>query len=288
MNDTGQTDALAAEYVLGTLDAGELAQAQALLAADEAFAAKVKRWEHRLGELHLMVEPLEPDPAIWERIKAKTPLVLQAPSAQGLEPPAEPAPTETAPVETPRPQVEPTPAVQVEPLPQEPAAASAEAAGPPPATEVDAIAAAPGISVPATGASAPAEAPAAGAQAPPTEGAAEGSASVVGAVAPTTPATAQGASAPAAAKPARRAEPAAPPDVFRLLRRRLRRWRLLALLLLLLLLAAGGVVAAWKLAPDQVPGPLQPVPLLQRLGIPLPAVAPPPRPPAPPESQFDE
>ena len=73
MNDTSQTDALAAEYVLGTLDANERAVAQALMAADEQFVVKVKWWERRLGELHLMVEPVEPEVGIWERIKSKMP-----------------------------------------------------------------------------------------------------------------------------------------------------------------------------------------------------------------------
>ena len=48
------TDALAAEYVLGTLDAEERNGAQALLAADPDFAGKVKLWERRLGELASM------------------------------------------------------------------------------------------------------------------------------------------------------------------------------------------------------------------------------------------
>ena len=73
MSDVDQTDALAAEYVLGTLDSDEREQARALLGADAAFAAKVVHWERRLGELHLMVEPVEPDAGIWARIKSKMP-----------------------------------------------------------------------------------------------------------------------------------------------------------------------------------------------------------------------
>jgi hypothetical protein len=78
------TDALAAEYVLGTLDAEERNGAQTLLTSDAEFAAKVKLWERRLGELHLMVEPVEPEPDIWQRIKAKIPPV---PSAEESKPP---------------------------------------------------------------------------------------------------------------------------------------------------------------------------------------------------------
>lgn len=73
MSEVDHTDALAAEYVLGTLDSDEREQARALLGSDAAFAAKVARWERRLGELHLMVEPVEPDAGIWARIKSKMP-----------------------------------------------------------------------------------------------------------------------------------------------------------------------------------------------------------------------
>src|SRR5437764_15227838 len=60
--------ALAAEYVIGTLDPDERARANALLDVDEGFRALVRAWERRLGELHLMVEPVEPDGRIWDRI----------------------------------------------------------------------------------------------------------------------------------------------------------------------------------------------------------------------------
>ena len=73
MSEVDHTDALAAEYVLGTLDSDEREQARALLGSDAAFAAKVAHWERRLGELHLMVEPVEPDAGIWARIKSKMP-----------------------------------------------------------------------------------------------------------------------------------------------------------------------------------------------------------------------
>ena len=69
----GDKDALAAEYVLGTLDFEERSAAQNLRAQDAEFAAKVRFWERRLGELHLMVEPVEPEPEIWQRISAKLP-----------------------------------------------------------------------------------------------------------------------------------------------------------------------------------------------------------------------
>jgi anti-sigma-K factor RskA len=67
--DDDDRDALAAEYVLGTLSADEREQAEALLARDAGFAETVKLWEHRLGELNVMVEAVEPAPDLWERIK---------------------------------------------------------------------------------------------------------------------------------------------------------------------------------------------------------------------------
>src|SRR5262245_2358987 len=90
MSELDYTDALAAEYVLGTLDFEERMQARTLLDADEAFAAKVELWEHRFGELHLMVEPVEPEAAIWARIKVKVPEARQKmqPPAPEVSPPA--------------------------------------------------------------------------------------------------------------------------------------------------------------------------------------------------------
>jgi anti-sigma-K factor RskA len=90
MSELDYTDALAAEYVLGTLDFEERMQARTLLDADEAFAAKVQLWERRFGELHLMVEPVEPEAAIWARIKAKAPEARQKmqPPAPEVPPPA--------------------------------------------------------------------------------------------------------------------------------------------------------------------------------------------------------
>ena len=62
-------DALAAEYVLGTLSADERDQAEALLVIDPGFAEIVRVWERRLGELNVMVEAVEPPPDVWDKIK---------------------------------------------------------------------------------------------------------------------------------------------------------------------------------------------------------------------------
>jgi anti-sigma-K factor RskA len=71
-------DGLASEYVLGTLDADERAQAEALMTVDPAFAETVRRWERRLGELNALVAPVEPPAAVWEGIKAKLPDTSQS------------------------------------------------------------------------------------------------------------------------------------------------------------------------------------------------------------------
>jgi hypothetical protein len=112
---------------------------------------------------------------------------------------------------------------------------------------------------------------------------------------------------PASPAPAASAIPAAPPPVappspmvaIRPTERRPQplpapksRWlaRTIATLATLILLAIAGLVAAWRFAPERVPQPLQPVELLRAAGIPVPVkvVGPPPRKPAPPESQYDE
>lgn len=80
-----ELNALAAEYVLGTLDYEERKGAGALLEVDHAFRGVVRIWERRLGDLHLMVEPVEPDPKMWERIKSKVPAVPQITPVELLE-----------------------------------------------------------------------------------------------------------------------------------------------------------------------------------------------------------
>ena len=70
MNMDGDRDGFAAEYALGTLDAEERAQADALMLIDPDFAASVRGWERRLGDLTTMVAPVEPPVPLWERIKA--------------------------------------------------------------------------------------------------------------------------------------------------------------------------------------------------------------------------
>jgi anti-sigma-K factor RskA len=87
---------LAAEYALGTLDAEERAQVEAMMAVDKEFEALVHAWEFRLGVLNQMVGSVEPPPGIWDRIRTavglsgeqQAPLVLPEPPPLVLsEPP---------------------------------------------------------------------------------------------------------------------------------------------------------------------------------------------------------
>lgn len=71
-------EALAAEYVLGTLDADERARVELMLETDPPFATLVHAWEKKLGELHHTIEPVEPPAHVWRRIVER----LDGPPAQ--------------------------------------------------------------------------------------------------------------------------------------------------------------------------------------------------------------
>ncbi len=98
-------DALAAEYVLGTLSADERDQAEALLAIDPGFAEIVRVWERRLGELNVMVEAVEPPAGrldkIQRRDRSRRPERRRPPRKPPCPPFEEPAPPTTpdAPIE---------------------------------------------------------------------------------------------------------------------------------------------------------------------------------------------
>jgi anti-sigma-K factor RskA len=63
-------EALAAEYVLGTLSAAELAQAERDIAADPGFAQLVGEWERRLAPLALALEPVMPPAPVKAKVLA--------------------------------------------------------------------------------------------------------------------------------------------------------------------------------------------------------------------------
>jgi hypothetical protein len=131
--------ALAAEYVLGTLEADERTRANVLLDVDHGFRGLVRVWERRFGELHLMVEPVDPDARIWQRIKGKlaepaaSPSLVRVESAPAVrpapavvpEPPRavspEPEPTpeakaDSTPEPKPEPEIKPEPDIKAEPV----------------------------------------------------------------------------------------------------------------------------------------------------------------------------
>jgi anti-sigma-K factor RskA len=87
--------ALAAEYALGTLDAGERAQVETMMSADKDFTAIVQAWEYRLGVLNQMVGSVEPSPEVWDRIRAAA--GLAGPQAPLVLPEAPPSPPSAAP-----------------------------------------------------------------------------------------------------------------------------------------------------------------------------------------------
>lgn len=62
---------LAAEYVLGVLDAHAHRQARARVEADAAFARAVVGWESRLAPLVVAVEPVEVPAHVWPRLRTR-------------------------------------------------------------------------------------------------------------------------------------------------------------------------------------------------------------------------
>lgn len=128
-------DALAAEYVLGTLDSDERAQAHALIMVDAGFADAVRVWERRLGELHVLVAPVEPPAETWDKIKVRiagvepsgevrlpeVPQPVSVPAAVPVAAPAAPTPSVAAvpevAVTAPAPAPEPAVATPAPPAP---------------------------------------------------------------------------------------------------------------------------------------------------------------------------
>ncbi len=112
--------ALAAEYVLGTLDADERAQVETMMVVDKAFADLVQAWAFRIGVLNQMVGSVEPRPIVWENIRselARTAFAQEPPPLSEVSPP--PPVPKFSPLDTalPEPQSEDT--QQWEPQPPE-------------------------------------------------------------------------------------------------------------------------------------------------------------------------
>jgi hypothetical protein len=228
-----------------------------------------------------MVEPVEPDERIWQRIKAKMPEAVPVAGAKPPEPEPEPLPESPEPEPTPEPGVEPS----------APAAAPAPAAAATPMDRFEAALAAVTEPLPSPETPEPSEpleppepAPASAPQdaVPRTL--------VAPALAPATAAPPPPVQAPVPSETVPRVSPlAAQINETAAMRRRLWRWRAFATLMTLVVLAIAALVGAWRLVPDQLPPLLQPVEVMQMIGV---TVSPPPASPrptaAPPESEYDE
>lgn len=75
---------LAAEYVLGVLDAPQRRAAQARLTADPGFADLVMAWEQRFAGWLLRIEPVPAPPHAWPRIRTRLGWPPVADSERGL------------------------------------------------------------------------------------------------------------------------------------------------------------------------------------------------------------
>lgn len=82
-SDTAELDALAAEYVLGTLDARMSAQVEAALSTDVGLAAMVGEWEAYFAPLTALARPEAPPADLWSRIERR---ILPAPAPNAVRP----------------------------------------------------------------------------------------------------------------------------------------------------------------------------------------------------------
>lgn len=80
-----ERDALAGEYVLGTLEAAAAREVERSLASDAALRAAVAGWEARLAPLTALAPEEAPPPGLWERIEAALPRAGVAPPQQSFE-----------------------------------------------------------------------------------------------------------------------------------------------------------------------------------------------------------
>ena len=69
--DQAARDVLAAEYVLGALDAETSARVAAAIDGDAAWRGAVQAWEARLAPLVSLIRPEQAPPDVWDRIEAR-------------------------------------------------------------------------------------------------------------------------------------------------------------------------------------------------------------------------
>jgi anti-sigma-K factor RskA len=91
-------DMLAAEYVVGTLGADERKHAKERIAAEPAFAALVRGWERRFGELHVLTADMEPPATLWDAVKEKLAAIAPSETVRLPEPTPPPSAPPPAPV----------------------------------------------------------------------------------------------------------------------------------------------------------------------------------------------
>jgi anti-sigma-K factor RskA len=84
MGGPDRGDVVAAEYVLGLLDAAERRAVEQRLAHDTALAAEVAFWEARLSGLADGVAPVAPPPEVWLRIASAVAAETDTPPARSL------------------------------------------------------------------------------------------------------------------------------------------------------------------------------------------------------------
>ncbi|MCC7252263.1 anti-sigma factor [Hyphomicrobium sp.] len=85
MTELDDIDALAAEYVLGTLSFAERSEAEARRARDPAFDKAVLAWERRLGPLVEAVVPVAPPAGLYNKIRAQIGLASHVASLKARE-----------------------------------------------------------------------------------------------------------------------------------------------------------------------------------------------------------
>lgn len=75
-------DLLAAEYVLGTLDAAQARELATRADKDASVRAAIAAWEERLAPLGRVGAPVTPPPALWQRIAVSAGLHHPPPASQ--------------------------------------------------------------------------------------------------------------------------------------------------------------------------------------------------------------
>lgn len=71
LEDVGERDLAAAEYVLGTLVGAERRRFTQVMTTDAGLRSLVAHWEERLAALAVLMPPEEPSSGMWQRVEAR-------------------------------------------------------------------------------------------------------------------------------------------------------------------------------------------------------------------------